>query len=128
MLTPLVDVIFLLLTFFMLSAHVAPYSLLAITAKQQGRTAESTPGAAERPGGLLISVSRERVLANGIGYSIAEFGAAARELGLQAHGTAVVLTKSAATVQDVVSVLEILKKAEFASVSVRMRAAPKPVD
>ena len=100
----------------------------AASAAKQPVAAEGTPtpaGRSDTISGLLISVSHGRIQANGASYSLAEFNAAARDLGRAAGGTAVVLTKSTATVQDVVSVLEILKKAAFAPVSVRMRAAAK---
>ena len=60
MLTPLVDVMFLLLIFFMFTTQTAPYSLLAITAPASAASSAPTAPAGAGPAApapaLLISI------------------------------------------------------------------------
>ena len=70
MLTPLVDVMFLLLIFFMLSSQTAPYSLLEIMAQgtpgRSSRTAAAPAGCASAGHGeLLVSIARGYARFNG---------------------------------------------------------------
>lgn len=122
MLIPLVDVIFLLLTFFMLASRIDPFSLLTLD-EYQSRAADQPAGIAPpqaRPD-LVLSVSRGVVRANGEPVALADFAArsvALRERGLE---TVIVFTRADASVQDIVSVLDALKKASFRSVVIRSR-------
>lgn len=116
MLTPLVDVMFLLLIFFMLSSQTAPYNLLDIMA--QGTPSATQPAAATLnvpvTGELLVSIARGYARLNGTRVEMANLRSAIEELKAAGFSRAVVTTGQAATVQDVVSVLEEMKRAAFA--------------
>lgn len=118
MLTPLVDVMFLLLIFFMLSSQTSPYSLLDVAA--QGQAAATTPTAspattpAKGAGEMIVSIARGYVRFNGARVELAELGAAIDRFKSAGYRRAVVTTAQSATVQDVVSVLEALEKSDLA--------------
>jgi biopolymer transport protein ExbD len=117
LLIPLVDVMFLLLIFFMLSSQTAPYSLLEIMAagtpgseQPLPQTATPAPSTPE----LLVSVARGYALFNGTRVEMADLQFAIEQFKAAGFGRAVVLTGKAATVQDIVSVLEALERNTFA--------------
>ena len=117
MLTPLVDVMFLLLIFFMLSSQTAPYSLLQIAA-------QGAPDAPERPapavtpargeGEMVVSIARGYARFNGARVEMADLGTAIETYKAAGFRSAVVTTGQAATVQDVVWVMEALERGAFA--------------
>ena len=124
MLMPLVDVIFLLLTFFMLSSSLAAYS--ALTLGDYAREAAAPAGAEQPPAAaartdLVLTVSAGEVRANGAALPLAAFAAEAERLKAGGANSVVVFVRSSATAQDIVSVLEALKRAAFATVSVHTR-------
>jgi len=123
MLMPLVDVIFLLLTFFMLSSNLAPYSALMLGDYRREQPASQTAGpapAGQQPD-VILTLSAGEVRANGTMLSLADFPAEAIRLRDGGAESVVVFVRPSATTQDIVSVLETLKRAAFASVSVRTR-------
>lgn len=120
---PLVDVIFLLLTFFMLSSNLAPYSALMLG---DYRREQAAPGVADAaPAGrqpdIILTLSAGEVRANGITLSLADFPAEATRQKEGGAESVVVFVRPSATAQDIVSVLETLKRTAFTSVSVRTR-------
>jgi biopolymer transport protein ExbD len=127
MLTPLVDVMFLLLIFFMLSSQTAPYSLLEIMAQgapgqdQQAQQAASatppTPAAQ-----VLVSIARGYARFNGTRVEMADLPSAIESYKTAGFTTAVVTTGDAATVQDVVTVLEALERGAFAEMRLMTQA------
>jgi biopolymer transport protein ExbD len=121
MLMPLVDVIFLLLTFFMLSSHLAPYSALMLGSYRRPDDGAAAPALAPSQPDLIVTVSAGEVRANGTTVPLADFAAEAARLKQGGADRAVVFLRPSATAQDIVSVLEALKQAAFASVSVRTR-------
>lgn len=127
MLTPLVDVMFLLLIFFMLSSQTAPYSLLQILAGgAPAAGADPAPqpveaGAAR--GDLVVSVGRGFVRFNGERVEPADIKAAIARFKAAGFISAVVLPARAATVQDVVSVLEAFQAIAFGDTRLM---APEP--
>lgn len=127
MLTPLVDVMFLLLIFFMLSSQTAPYNLLEIMAQgtpgqdQPAEVAPSVPASAE----LLISIARGYARFNGSRVEMADLRSAIEDYKAAGFTRAVVTTGQAATVQDVVSVLEAMERAAFAEMRL-VTQAPAP--
>jgi biopolymer transport protein ExbD len=126
MLMPLVDVIFLLLTFFMLSSNLAPYSALTLGDYRREREAAAAPPAdvpANRQPDLILTLSAGEVRVNGTAVGLAGFAAEAERLKESGAQSAVVFLRPSATAQDIVTVLEALKRAAFASVSVRTRQA-----
>lgn len=127
MLTPLVDVMFLLLIFFMLSSQTAPYNLLEIMAQgvpgqeQPAVAVSAVPASAE----LLVSIARGYARFNGTRVEMADLGTAIERYKAAGFTRAVVTTGQAAIVQDVVSVLEAMQGAAFAEMRlVTQGAAP----
>ena len=122
MLIPLVDVIFLLLTFFMLSSRLAPYSALTLAGfRSPDPAAAAAPPSAAQPD-VILTVSAGEVRSNGATMPLAAFQAEADRLKADGANSVVVFVRPSATTQDIVSVLEVLKRAAFASVNVRTRA------
>ncbi len=123
-LTPLVDVVFLLLIFFMLTSQIAPFSLISLVASESAtnQTAHKLKGIAEKTskiGASLITISRGRIAVNGQRTPIGEL---LDVVNLQvADGTSVAIlsARKNATVQDFTTVLEILKKSNLETVSIR---------
>jgi biopolymer transport protein ExbD len=124
MLMPLVDVIFLLLTFFMLSSNLAPYSALMLGDYRREDTSRAeTAAPAERRPDVILTLSAGEVRANGATLLLADFPAEAARLKEGGAESVVVFLRPSATAQDIVTVLETLKRTAFASVSVRTRQA-----
>jgi biopolymer transport protein ExbD len=126
MLVPLIDVIFLLLTFFMLSSSIEPYSSIMLGehgAQSEPGETEPNAQAAVRPD-LVLSVSRGSVQANGSLVALADVAATLVALRRQGADTVIVFTRTSATVQDIVTVLDALKKAAFTSVTIRKQVVP----
>jgi biopolymer transport protein ExbD len=110
-LTPLIDVIFLLLIFFMLSSQIAPYSLMPI-----GRIAAAGTGgpASAAPTGtppLTVRLSRGFVSAGGERIAIADLSSHAERFRSDGIAGFLLIPAATSTVQDVVSVLEALRNA-----------------
>lgn len=126
MLTPLVDVMFLLLIFFMLSSQTAPYSLLEIMAAgTPGRDQPAPPVKTSAQGApeLIVSVARGFARFNGTRVEMADLQSAIEQFKAAGFTRAVVTTGQAATVQDVVSVLEALERNTFAEMRLVTQAA-----
>ncbi len=123
MLMPLVDVIFLLLTFFMLSSKLAPYSALALGSYRSGEAAaaSTTSNVAQAQPDVILTVFAGEVRANGTTLRLADFPAEAARLKEAGARSVVVFVRPAATTQDIVGVLEALKRSSFVSVNVRTR-------
>lgn len=122
MLIPLVDVIFLLLTFFMLSSRLAPYSALTLAGFRSSdpAVAAAQPPSAAQPD-VILTVSAGEVRANGATMPLSAFQAEADRLKADGANSVVVFVRASATTQDIVSVLEALKRSAFASVNVRTK-------
>lgn len=121
MLTPLVDIMFLLLIFFMLSSQTAPYSLLEIIAEgaptatpAPAQPAEQTAPASE----MIIAISRDYARVNGQRIEMAALPDALAQYKAAGYERAVVLPTGTATVQDVVSVIEAVKQVALTQVRV----------
>ncbi len=123
MLTPLVDVMFLLLIFFMLSSQTAPYSLLTILAggpppgeagaQPAAPTPSPTPAAVQGKGDAIVSISRGYVRFNGERVEMSDLLATIKRYKELGYSSAVVFSSQAATVQDVVTVLETFEGSDF---------------
>jgi biopolymer transport protein ExbD len=123
-LMPLVDVIFLLLTFFMLSSNLAAYSALTLGDYRREAAAageQPAPAPTATQPDLVLTVTAGEVRANGAALPLAAFAAEAERLKAGGADSVVVFVRPSATAQDIVSVLEALKRAAFATVSVRTR-------
>jgi biopolymer transport protein ExbD len=123
-LTSLIDVIFLLVIFFMVSSQVLPYSLIAI-----GSTASGAPVAAEDQADaapVALRIQQGRVSIGGRAVPLADLPgtlAALRESGVS---SLVISTAQSASVQDLVSVLEMTRAAAFETVTVLNRRTAAP--
>lgn len=121
--TPLVDIVFLLLTFFMLSSQFSPFALLPLGTPLAGGAdpAIPPPSGGNGPGiaaDLLVSVGKESLKVNGVSVAVSDLAAMlgkARDGGAQ---TVAILASDTASVQDLVTVLEAAKAAAMTAVSV----------
>lgn len=124
-LTPLADVMFQLLIFFMLSTSLAPYSLITLAAPAapsgQSPAPETAPGGGT--GSIVIwHVGRGELRAGSATIPIAALGQvipALKEKGLE---EILLFTTPPATTQDVASVIEAIRIAEVA----RLRLIGRP--
>ncbi len=124
-LTPLVDVIFLLLIFFMLTSQIAPFSLISFSTTKAG-TSEAKPLALPPKDtseavsfGVLITVLNGGIAINGQHSSHGEIDTVMKGLREKDVSTAIISPRSSATVQDLITVLEAVKKASFKSITIR---------
>lgn len=129
MLTPLVDVMFLMLIFFMLSSQTGRYGLLSIVAPSQAATQAPAPVPAvarEGTGELVVSIGAGAVRIGGRLFAMDALPAALSALKSAGYDDAVLLTTTAASVQDVVSVLEAFEDARFARTRLAREAGVAP--
>jgi biopolymer transport protein ExbD len=98
-LTPLIDVIFLLLLFFMLSSTFSRFSQVPVEGGAAGG------GDGDRPD-AMISVRADQVRLNGEGIEAGAIAARLAELSELGAKNLVILVEPGATSQDFVSVLE----------------------
>jgi biopolymer transport protein ExbD len=113
MLTPLIDVMFLLLIFFMLSSQLSPFSLLPL-GRVAGDVPDTAPASTAVSGGiadLSVRVGANRVTIGGEAVEMTALAAKVRDLIGQGVGGFVVVATRAASVQDIVSTLEALQLA-----------------
>lgn len=123
-LTPLIDVIFLLLIFFMLSSQIAPYSLLPLgRIDSASAQPEPTPTTAPTIAPLAVRVSKGTVDVAGERMAISALGEAVPRFAGNGLADYVLIPTATAEVQDVVSVLEALKNAG-GSVTLLSASAP----
>lgn len=124
-LTPLVDVMFLLLIFFMLSSQTAPYFLLPVSADA---------GAPERAAKRDAPVRAELVVSVGGGYARLNgeriaFAALPENIARairSGFSEALVTVGATATTQDLVTVLDVFRRESFAHVRLVPPQAPAP--
>lgn len=108
-LTPLIDVMFLLLVFFMLSSQIAPYALMPVggVAAAGG---EAAPGTAAS-GPMTIRLSHGQARIGGQDVVLDNLQALARAFVDQGISAFIVIPSASAQAQDVVTALEALKAA-----------------
>ncbi len=125
-LTSLIDVIFLLVIFFMVSSQIVPYSLIPLGAvSSQAQPADpSTPQAATAP--VAVRILRDSVSIGGGRIAMANLDAAFARLKADGIEKLVLLPGAGSTVQDVVTVLESSKAAAFADVTIVNHEATPP--
>ena len=110
-LTPLIDVVFLLLIFFMLVSTFLKFNTLPITAVESG------PAAAETNKIVLIQILGERrVKVNGETLQLGDLLAHIDRLVAKGMTKAIVRPMPDVTVQDLVSVLERARRSTLKSV------------
>jgi biopolymer transport protein ExbD len=123
MLTPLVDVMFLLLIFFMLSSETALYTLLRLNARSVQAQSALNPKPSSQAE-LLIAVGRGTLRVNGVATPLLELAAVLARYKASGITAAVLVPQESAQAQDVVAVIELFEMARFAQV--RMVSAPVP--
>jgi biopolymer transport protein ExbD len=108
-LTPLVDVVFLLLMFFMLTSTFAKFGRLPLTASvAQAQADVGSPRSPQRVPGIIVRVAAGAVVRiNGRPVALAALGSVLDDYSAKGVATAVVVAAPGATVQDLVTVLEI---------------------
>ena len=130
MLTPLVDVMFLMLIFFMLSSQTGRYGLLSIVSPARAETdaAAAIPTVADAAGAgeLVVSIGAGAVRIGGRSFAIDALPGALSALRSAGYERAVLLTTRAASVQDVVSVLEAFESVRFSRTRLVREAGVAP--
>lgn len=116
MLTPLVDVMFLLLIFFMLSSQTSLYTLVRISARAVAGDTTPAPVAPGRTAELLVSIGHGTVRINGVPAAPGDLPAMLRDYQSRGVVRAALVAGQAAQVQDIVSVLELFEAASFGQV------------
>ncbi|MBI1385171.1 MAG: biopolymer transporter ExbD [Rhizobiales bacterium] len=112
-LTPLIDVVFLLLVFFMLASTFLEFSATSVSGATRGGEAQKLDEL------VLIQVRGEQTVAvNGRPVTIDELASALQEVSRNGGKRGVVRPLAGARVQDVVTVLEIARAAPLTSIVV----------
>lgn len=115
LLTPLIDVIFLLLVFFMVCSQVAPYSLveLASGTENGGEPVVASPSSVplekldnEDGAEIVLILSRGHIRAGASSITLAQLPDALAVMKKEGAKEALLLTNRSATVQDVATALE----------------------
>lgn len=124
-LTPLVDVMFLLLIFFMLSSQTAPYFLLPVTsdaAAPEQAAGGDAPGRAE----LVVTVGSGYARLNGERVAFDALPERVARAIRSGYAEALLTTGATATTQDLVTVLDVFRRESFAHVRLVPPRAPAP--
>ena len=122
-LIPLVDVVFLLLMFFMLSSTFSKFGSLLLMSGASPSTAASPASAADarksKIPGVIISVSKGPLIRiNGIAAGLDDLVAKLDELHASGARSGAVVLTSSAEVQDLVAVLERARRSQLAAITV----------
>lgn len=126
-LVPLADTMFQLLIFFMLSANLTPYSLLTIRNGALGGGSGAAAAATPEGGGIRVSnpmatavwsVGADSVVANGQRFPVDRLDDLAAALKLQNTPEVLLVSQRGATVQMLVTILEILAQNGITAVRV----------
>ena len=122
-LTSLIDVIFLLLVFFMLSSQIAAFSLIEVSSANVALAGEADATSRTDPTETItgietvFTVSRGTVRAGRTTISLDELPSALEEFPTEMRQRALVLADEIASVQDIATVLEAFRNASFAQVT-----------
>jgi biopolymer transport protein ExbD len=124
-LTSLIDVIFLLVIFFMVSSQIVPFSLLPLgPLAAEGPAAGASETRSARP--IAVRILAGRVAIGGDSIAMAEVGDAFAALKAQGATSILLMPATTATVQDVVTVLEASRQAALGNVTVLGRRGGAP--
>jgi biopolymer transport protein ExbD len=116
-LTPLIDVVFLLLMFFMLSTTFAKFGIFGMTSSASSGATQQVVAEPAVPG-IIVDISAGPVVrVNGIVVSLEDLIQKLNSLhGLGLHN-GVIRVRSDAVVQDLLSVLEIARSSRLQSLT-----------
>ena len=124
-LVPLVDVVFLLLMFFMLSSTFTKFGTLLLaggsSSSGSAATGSTTTGDMRKPAvpGVIISVSKgPRIKINGIAATLDELVPRLNEVSEKGARLGAVVLSSSTEVQDLVTVLERARTSKLAAITV----------
>lgn len=131
MLTPLVDVIFLLVIFFALSSRIAPFVLVPVSGSAEADTSETDASEAEAPDNpaaapRTLVLSRGHVRTDGRIISLDVLAAEAALWRRQGAEPVLLVTSRSALTEDVAQALTALRQARIGHV--RLVARPRPTD
>ena len=107
-LTPMIDVVFLLLVFFMLASRFGMDQVLPLPLASSGGDFSGNP--------KLVDILPETLRLNGITRTIEDLGPALHEVIAQSTETIVLRSTDGATVQRVIAISELLHAAGFVSI------------
>jgi biopolymer transport protein ExbD len=125
-LTSLIDIIFLLVIFFMVSSQIVPYSVLPIGPLAAGGTQhEAVPQTPAGPPAVAVRILQGRAIIGGDTVPIEDLPGAMADLKSRGVTSILLLPGASATVQDVVTALEGAKDAELANVTVLRRGGQR---
>lgn len=117
--TPLVDVIFLLLIFFMLSSQLSPISLIPLGGGVRPAATVSQNATPARID-LFVSVAADnRIRINGLPVSLEALPATLADFRRSGIRSLVIAPTRTASIQDVVTVFELARTGGFDSVAIR---------
>jgi biopolymer transport protein ExbD len=127
-LTSLIDVIFLLVIFFMVTSQIVPFSMISLGAAARDDGVPVPPVAVESEGVAPVTI---RILAGRVrigpeAVAIADLRHAFDDLRTRGVTTLVLIPTSSATVQDMVAVLETAKVASIENVTLIRRPGIEP--
>lgn len=110
--TPLADVMFQLLIFFMLSSSLSPYALLPLVAPSDARlttASDSAPAPDTQSQAVIWQVGRNEIRVSGETVRPDALGEVLRRLRNQGTDEILLFTTAQATTQDVAHVLEAIR-------------------
>lgn len=102
-LTPMIDVVFLLLVFFMLASRFGADTVLPLSLASQGASYSGPP--------RLVDIRPDGIALNGIAVAPEDLGARVLALTTKADDTVVLRPRDAADLQRVIAVMEVLRAA-----------------
>ena len=112
--TPLIDVVFLLLLFFMLASTFAHFASVDVSLAREGQGAGATAAPSRT---FLLSVRDGAFFAlDGVPMALAELPARLREAGAAGEARVVVRASADARAQDVLSAVSAARQAEIGPV------------
>lgn len=128
-LTPMADVMFQLLVFFMLASISAPYSLLPLRKSAPPATAGTGTGQSDEalsvtaPGTAIWTVEAGAILAGGQRFDMDRLPGLVAALANSGTTAIVLVTRADAQVQDLTTVLEALQTGGIASIQLATAGA-----
>lgn len=126
-LTPLADTMFQLLVFFMLSANLTPYSILTLRTGTLGAVGPAQSAQASPAGQSNIvnpmasavwSINSDSIVANGQRFALDRIPDLAQALHQQGVTEVLLISQKGATLQALVSILEVLAAHQITAVRV----------
>jgi biopolymer transport protein ExbD len=108
-LTPMIDVVFLLLIFFMLASRFGMDAVLPIAGGAEGA------GSAWQGAPRLVDIAPESIALNGIETSDADLAAALKPLMPEGGGAVILRAKDGADLQRIVGIMDALRGEGFAN-------------